>query len=123
MRIVGQLLLTAGWSAYQSLWLLLVAWVALIVVDLRDANAEGRKLAILIGAGDYKDADLQLTNTKKDLEELETALTERGDYIKGDVRIFLNASRETLQLEVPEFLAGRDGPNENDQLLVYFTGH
>jgi hypothetical protein len=90
-------------------------------------QANQRTWALLIGVQDYDDPALDLRYSRNDVESLAEVLVTRGfEYEQALTKLLIDPTKEQLLNQIASFLnpiSGEEGPQEQDQILLYFTAH
>ncbi|MEB3339566.1 caspase family protein [Okeania sp.] len=80
-----------------------------------------KKIALLIGISEYfSDSFKNLPSTLKDVEAMKEVLdnSQMGDF--DETKVLQNSHRQEIELAIYELFADR---NQDDVLLLYFSGH
>jgi hypothetical protein len=115
-----------NWLAGLGRWILLLTSTGTLLFAFNAASAEqanstGHNWALLVGVGEYDDDEWrELLFTKNDVNAVEDALVNRGNYSPDRVVRLYNENCDALWCGIRDFLKR---PKQGDLVLVYHTGH
>lgn len=81
-----------------------------------------KKLALLVGVSKYQTEFEPLPSAARDVKAIQKVLQDSqiGQFAEEDIKVVINESEQKVQAEIYELFANR---NQDDLLLLYFTGH
>ncbi|MBK7000401.1 MAG: caspase family protein [Rhodoferax sp.] len=102
--------------------MLLVPLLALSLVSMAFGQTAPRRIALLVGIGDYSDAKLNLEGPPHDVAAMKDVLVRRWGFQAQDVKTLVDrqATRDNI---LAELAALSKRSSANDEVLVYFSGH
>lgn len=99
------------------------AKLALVAVLLAASQAHAAKLALLVGVGDFQNAEVpKLQGPKYDVEAMQAVLGARWDYESQNISTLID-SQGTKPAIMQALKSLMDKSRPGDEVLIYFSGH
>jgi hypothetical protein len=100
-----------------------LAKLAIVTCLLAAGQAHAAKLALLIGVGDFQNAEVpKLQGPKHDVQAMQTVLSARWGYEPQNISTLID-SQATKPAIVQALKSLMDKSRPGDEVLIYFSGH